>query len=418
MLSSSYFLKLLVTLQAILLAGSVKTENGGDGDSTSSTTKNGFSQLVDWMRNNGGRVDERLAVMEVGGVRGGVALADIEEGTELLHCPWALVIGSNSFEDQLGDDMCAVVRALEVELRLGEASLWHPYLTLDDSIVNSRLPTLWDADTLEELQGLAPQQDATRHIRWFSQFCDGNRPFAEVDEITKQALLCFITRASAVGMLPIYDLLNHHNGLRNAKIRLTAEYGVQLMAVQRIPKGSQIYLSYGIKSASTMYRDYGFVESWPQTWTWAWASPSSPSSTNSQSFVLFPDESVVINPTEQFLRDIWKGGISLSEFQEKATTHTQGLALEALEQFRREAYNLLSGLPTTVGDDKAILTNLKDSVSKLSADETVSEGALIVKYKDTISAVEYRISFKEAVYSAMKVSEATLLQLSPDQNEL
>jgi hypothetical protein len=125
---------------------------------------------------------------------------------------------------------------------LGEISLWHPYLTLDDSIINSRLLTLWDAETLEELQGFPPQQDATRHIRWFSQYCDGGNPFGQVDELTKQALMCFVTRASAMGMVPIDNLFNHHNGLRNAKVQLT-EDGVQLMAVRPIPKGSQIYLS-------------------------------------------------------------------------------------------------------------------------------------------------------------------------------
>jgi hypothetical protein len=406
----------------ISVAGPVASSDyeGGDEQSEpSSTNKNGFSQLVDWMRINGGRVDERVAVMQVDGIRGGVALADIQEGEELLNCPWALVIGSTSFDDQFGEDMmCAVVRDIEVELRLGETSLWHPYLTLDDSIINSRLPTLWDAETLEELQGFPPQQDATRHIRWFSQYCDGGKPFGQVDELTKQALMCFITRASAVGMVPIYDLFNHHNGLRNAKVQLT-EDGVQLMAVRPIPKGSQIYLSYGIKSASTMFRDYGFVESWPQTWTWTSSSPSSSSS--SHAFVLFPDGKVVINPTEQFLKDIWKGGISLSEFQKRATEHTQGLAPELLEQFRTEAYSLLAGLPTTIADDKIILEDTKKEYlaqTTLSAHGNEKKEGVLIKLKDTISAVDYRISFKEAVHTAMTLSEAILLQVSPDGAEL
>jgi hypothetical protein len=373
-----------------------------NADASNNISEDGFSKLVEWMRSNGGRFDDRVVVTEVDGIRGGVALSDIEQGTELLNCPWNLVIGSTSFEDQLGgDDMCPVVRAIEKELRLGESSLWHPYLALDDSIVNSRLPTLWDEDIVAELQGLPPGEDATRHIRWFSQYCDGSKPFDQVDELTKQALLCFITRASAVGMVPIYDLFNHHNGLRNAKVQLTPE-GVQLMAVRPIPKGGQVYLSYGIKSASTMFRDYGFVETWPQTWSWTSAATGS-----GHSFVRFPEGNIAINPTEQFLKDIWKGGISLLEFQERATQHSQGLVAEALRLFQTEAHALLSGLPTTVAEDKTFLANIKESLVQ-AVKTPGNDEVVMVLLNDAISAVEYRILFKEAVYEAMIVSETIL----------
>jgi hypothetical protein len=55
--------------------------------------------------------------MQVDGMRDGVALSDIQEGEELLNCPWALVIGSTRFDDQSREDtMCAVVRDIEAEL--------------------------------------------------------------------------------------------------------------------------------------------------------------------------------------------------------------------------------------------------------------------------------------------------------------
>lgn len=357
-----------------------------------------FSKLVAWMKTNGGRVDERIAVMQVDGIRGGVALADIQKGAELLHCPWELVIGSNSLQDQM-KDMCGVVRSIEAELQLGETSLWHPYLELDDSLVNSRLPTLWDATALDELQGLAPQ-DSTRHIQWFSQYCDGGRPFQEVDEVTKQALLSFITRASAVGMIPIYDLLNHHNGKKNAKIALT-ESGVQLMAFEAISSGEQIYISYGIKSASTMYRDYGFVESWPQTWTWV-----EESSSDRYSFVLFPDDIVVINPTAVFLKSIWSTHMPLRDFQDRAMQHTQTLPPEDLRRFGAAAYKLMDGLPTSVDEDTVILAGMKESLLAMNSNDKNEAQS---KIKDAISAVEYRITFKQAIQIALTVSQATLL---------
>lgn len=383
-----------------------KKTSGRDVDKDGGTHQDsdGFSKLVAWMRRHGGRVDDRVVVSVADdGMRGGVAVLDIEQGAELLHCPWELVIGSTSYEVQLGNDMCAVVRDLETELRLGESSLWHPYLSLDDSLINSRLPTLWEEEIVAELQGLPPGQDATRHIRWFSQHCDDGRPFDQVDEITKQALLCFLTRACEVGMLPVYDLFNHHNGLRNAKAQLAPE-GVQLIATRPIPKGSQIYLSYGIKTASTMFRDYGFVESWPQTWSWRSAGTG-----NSHTFVRFPDQAIALYPTEELLKAIWKGGMSLIEFKDAATQHTQALTVEALHLFHTESQALLTGLATDAAEDKIILANLKDSLAQ--------DGDGIVRLEDTISAVEYRIVFKEAVKEAMIESIRCLEKAAPPIGE-
>jgi hypothetical protein len=158
---TTYPLRYMLALQALLYGTSLFNGIADAAFVDPDKPVDEFSKLVAWMKTNGGRVDERVAVMQVDGIRGGVALADIQQGAELLHCPWELVIGSNSLQDQM-KDMCDVVRSIEAELRLGETSLWHPYLELDDSLVNSRLPTLWDATALDELQGLAPK-DSTRH---------------------------------------------------------------------------------------------------------------------------------------------------------------------------------------------------------------------------------------------------------------
>lgn len=48
------------------------------------------------MRENGGRVNDQFGVAVKDGIRGIQAFTDIEEGSELLFCPWHLVIGSTS----------------------------------------------------------------------------------------------------------------------------------------------------------------------------------------------------------------------------------------------------------------------------------------------------------------------------------
>ena len=373
---------------AAAAAAAAAAENSDNGS--------GFSKLVAWMRKHGGRVDERLSVEQLDGVRGAVALDDIEQGAELLQVPWKLVIGSEGLQHQMAD-MCQVVRDIETELRLGETSLWYEYLALDDSIINSRLPTLWDESVLEEFQGLPPQEDATRHVRWFQEDCRGQLD----DRVTQQALLCFITRASAVGMVPIYDLLNHHNGERNAKLQLT-EMGVELVALQSISAGEQIFLSYGIKSASTMYRDYGFVEPWPQIWTWIDSLSS-----DRHTLALFPDNVTAIYPDQSFLSEFWRTHAPLQQMQERAEQYTRELPTDALIQFRTAATVLLKELPTSIDEDLLILDGMKKSLSQLllvaikNSNENKTE---TTNMKDSISAVEYRISFKEAILTALDVS--------------
>jgi hypothetical protein len=393
----------ILVLQAVsilLYSHKAAAENSDNGS--------GFSKLVAWMRKHGGRVDERLSVEQIDGVRGAVALYDIEQGAELLQVPWKLVIGSEGLQDQMAD-MCQVVFAIETELRLGETSLWHEYLALDDSIINSRLPTLWARSALEELQGLPPQEDATRHVRWFLEDCRGQL----ADQVTQQALLCFITRASAVGMVPIYDLLNHHNGEKNAKLQLT-EMGVELVAFEPISAGQQIYLSYGIKSASTMYRDYGFIEPWPQIWTW-----TDSSSSDRHTFALL-DNVAAIYPDQSFLSEFWRTHTPLQQMQEKATQYTRELPTYALIRFRTAATVLLEGLPTSIEEDMLILEGMKQSLSQLLVATTTNsnENKAKTNMKDSISAVEYRISFKEAILKALDVSISLLTQdLDPSSRQ-
>lgn len=422
----TYCILLLVILVAQPFPGAAtffdrksKQKAASQTDDNNNKNDEGFVQLVTWMKENDGRVDDRFTVMQLdGGVRGGVATEDIEQGAELLHCPWKLVIGSNGMNDQMSD-MCDVVKSIEFELRLGEASLWYPYLDLHhESLLNTRLPALWGSDARKELQGLPPSEDAQRHTQWLEKDCGGRQD----DPLTQEALLCFVTRATAVGMVPIYDLFNHHNGERNVKLQLS-DTGVQLVALDTIPKGEQIFLSYGVKSVSTMYRDYGFVESWPQIWTW-----TEDSATNDRhTFALFPlipdlsgNEATVaaLYPSKEVLSKFWQGHAPLQEFQAMAKTHTLDLPRDLLHRFHDAATALLEGLPTSAKEDQEILKEMMKSKAALLGKSSWSSDSELVQLQDSISAVEYRILFKESVKAGMAVSEAALESGMGEQNNV
>mmetsp|Transcript_563 Transcript_563/g.867 ORF Transcript_563/g.867 Transcript_563/m.867 type:complete len:398 (+) Transcript_563:33-1226(+) len=348
----------------------------------------GYARLRSWMRENGGRVNDRFGVAEKDGIRGIQAFTDIEEGSELLFCPWHLVIGSSSLQDQMqsGDGMCSVVDEMAKEISLGADSLWYPYL---DYIGGQRLPADFVSDVLLDLQGLLTSQDVTRHIHWFDQRCDG-----ELDVTAKQSLVAFISRASEVGMIPIYDLFNHHNGKRNAKLSLTDE-GVQLLVVgDGISSGDEIYLSYGLKTASTMYRDYGFVEVWPTAWNFQTAEG------NNFAFLKFPNGIVAINPSADLLRVVWQSNISLEEYLLLATEHTESLSSTDLETFAKAVEN--EHFPTTFEVDEITLALLLEQERGMIATDSSDN------ISDRVSAIRYRIAHKKALASAKLYCNAIL----------
>ena len=367
------------------------------------------------MIEQGGRVHSGIHVGMEDGIRGIVATTPLKEGEELLFCPWKLVIGSASLQDQMNKDpgkMCHVVLDMAEEIRLGSNSLWFPYL---DHIELPRLPAAWDAVALNELQGLGPTQDATCHLQWFQQECSrtsSREP--SLDPATLRSLVAFISRASEVGMIPICDLLNHHNGQRNTKLVLH-EDGVSLKVVGGdIAAGKQLYLSYGVKSAATMYRDYGFVEAWPIIYNFQDAT-----SGDNFAFVVLAEDNndyannnaiagaVAINPTSQFLKGLWHANMPLVEYQVTAQQHMESLALDELLRFAQAAQRRLQEFPTTWQQDAAILedrTRQRNEILLAAGD--ANDDTAISNLQDMASAIQYRQAFKQALELAATTCES------------
>jgi hypothetical protein len=283
--------------------------------------------------------------------------------------------------------------------------------------MNMRLPALFGKVALGELQGLPPRQEANHHIRWLVEDCgqifglDDNH-----NDILREALVLFVTRATAVGMVPIYDLFNHHNGKRNAKLHVT-DSGVQLVTLEPIKKGDQIFISYGVKSAPTFLNNYGFVESWPQIWAWADVSDSDSDGGRRNSHTLaFLEGKVAIYPNKEFLKEFWRNsGSSIEMFQDLAIQQNLKLSEDIISIFELSVRNLLDSLPTTVEEDVVILKGMNDNLLALQTMNNVSRTSTvkskviisdnnndnhdddIIVVKDSIAAVEYRIKFKKAL---------------------
>jgi hypothetical protein len=281
------------------------------------------------------------------------------------------------------------------------------------------------------------------------------------EDAINSSLIAFISRASEVGMIPIYDLINHHNGKRNVKLRPTND-GVQLVVFSSstldnnnnttttnnviIKQGQELYLSYGIKIASTMYRDYGFVESWPTCWNFVDVI-----SGDNYAFVSFDTTSSIppppsvnedrdeggvivisaINPTEDYLRNMWSTGgtISQEEYEILAIKHTETLSILELQRFVHAAHVRYNEFPSTINEDNLLLVDIRHrqqqrdrtampipngdndddddddddgrSTSDIAESRTNDED-------DIVSAIQYRIAFKSALVGSAIFAESII----------
>merc|ERR1712218_262310 len=145
--------------------------------------------------------------------------------------------------------------------------MWHPYLSMDGTLHGPQIPSVWDDSSLTELQGLPPAENARRHTTWYSHNCAHGRPFNTSFKPEQQAVLMYVTRSSDKGLIPVYDLLNHHNGQINIRIKGN-DHGVALLASGHIQAGEQLYNTFEGSGTPEIFRDYAFVEQWPQFWHW------------------------------------------------------------------------------------------------------------------------------------------------------
>ena len=116
-----------------------------------------------------------------------------------------------------------------------------------------------------------------------------------------------------------------------------------MIVVDTIVENGKDYL----KTASTIYQYYGFVEDWPTCWNFK----DSASGDNFAS-VQFPHGIVAINPSAEYLRYIWHANMSLAEYEAGAMRHTESLSVYDLEWFAQAEYDHLGDFPSMLEEDE------------------------------------------------------------------
>ena len=364
-------------------------------------------------------------------IRGVIATSDIPAGTILVHTPHNLILSSDT------GDRCLDIKNIQHELSKGIGSVWYTYFNFDDSS-GSRVPSHWRA--VHELQGLPPSGYTHKHLDWYTNTCwrefqeggNSSSMSEEEKELYWKAADMSLTRSANIGIIPLYDLMNHHNGKINTRLHRDGEGGLIVAALVDIMAGEPIYLTYargGVESSIDVFNTYGFVEEYPQLWRWSGdeleegevASESTKKTAsrghNSNRYIIpisdhfapnHPLYEILIisptlaalSPTKQLVKVLGNERRSLEEWSSLMHSHHGVVRSSYVHALRDAAQTLLNGLPTTLEEDTKILRIEKKQLERLLA-----SGSDDVSKKDVIQAIEYRMAFKRALRLAVEVAE-------------
>eukprot|EP00581_Thalassiosira_minuscula_P029135 CAMPEP_0183787662 /NCGR_PEP_ID=MMETSP0739-20130205/67659_1 /TAXON_ID=385413 /ORGANISM="Thalassiosira miniscula, Strain CCMP1093" /LENGTH=474 /DNA_ID=CAMNT_0026031753 /DNA_START=26 /DNA_END=1454 /DNA_ORIENTATION=- len=437
-----------------------------------------FPDFTAWFRNHGGTIDDRITIgyEPDSNIRGMIATAPIPAGTLLMHTPDNIVLRSPT-----GKDQCLQVEETKKELKLGEDSKWHVYFQFDDS-KGSHVPFQWDTSNrsggraVMELQGLPPTGETTRHTDWYETVCLRGEPMTEVDwkaltmsltraadgllkgrtndEVDWKALTMHLTRAADIGLVPMYDLMNHHNGLINTKLARDAKGGLSVYALIDIQTEEPIYLTYarsGTETTIDVFNTYGFVEAYPQLWRWSdeklvklsqedvdhanrrygmGGSDANnahidfrrfvPNTPSYEVLVLSPTLAAIL-PTVQLVHPLGEIKKSMDEWQDLITAHHAHVRSSYAKALGDSAREALNKLPTTIEEDEALVAKEKSRLEKMKGLSKEVEKLKVFGMADdqnrvdAVQAMEYRLAFKKALKFATEVAERDIFLIDSDE---
>jgi len=261
--------------------------------------------LTKWLDSvEGGFFDARQevkAVVTAGGstFHGIFAKEFIAKDSLLAQIPWEFIVNDEESDESLSENdvegavlKCGTARNLAREMKqvqtLGKyikdphsASKYGPYIQylLDQPL--GAIPSEWSVKgkaMLNELLGGSrrriPPSYATTWLEedWFDE-CNGDPK----DDLGSKAAMIVVSRADDDLLVPVYDMYNHRNGKwYNSHTKVTRGVNYQMTARRDIQPGEQIYNSYNMcdtcggrkdtYGTGEIFRDYGFVEDFPQRW--------------------------------------------------------------------------------------------------------------------------------------------------------
>jgi spermidine synthase len=271
------------------MSSAPSTVNGES--SVTSDGENLISSLIQWFISNKGVMNDKVEIRrefpdDSNSRYGMFAKADISSEELILGIPRTVLLTAEDDEESYGGIWCPTVFNLLREMKLGDKSFYAPYTNYLKSQSQGQLPSHWSDAGQALLHELLAQDDndkqndlppdyVTDWIKgeWHTE-CEGSH-----DRNEEHAALLLLQRGWDDIMIPMYDMISHRNGKwLNTKSNSVhnKRQDVKVQASRNIQAGEEIYMSYnfcadcGNKArgygTAEIFRDYGFVENYPQRW--------------------------------------------------------------------------------------------------------------------------------------------------------
>ncbi len=248
--------------------------------------KGEIETLVDWVVEEGGFVDDGQAVLSDcdGDDYGVFATRDYSEGELLGMIPMSVIIGPIDYdgEEEIENPEVQLAFAVEDEM-FYNVSPYGAYL--EQILEGKKQPEFWSQEgkkLLSEVVGnnLPPQAFSDGYdIGGIIFGLESSLGDHRVIEKSEEKAYRIMTQYSIENhMVPLLDLYKHRNG-EHLNTYFHFEGGAQgfyIYADRDIKKGEQIFISYNFCNVCdteqpvdtpALFRDRGFVEQYPQTWT-------------------------------------------------------------------------------------------------------------------------------------------------------
>jgi hypothetical protein len=293
---------LLVCLFALSLVALTKAVEESSTATNYAKQDETVKGLIDWMIAKGGYIHPQVQIRRWDTSDPtsyfGVFVDDAIKKDELLiKIPVAIRLQLDHKwleEEAYSDILCELAWLLKKEYELGDKSEYAPYINYVKEQSKYQLPAMWsDAgkELLEKVQGdlemtgLTGGLESGEHmVNWIEDWFEGEACL--VDDETNQRLEHFYLamatqRGYDYALIPIFDMINHHNGNVNTETRpsiFDAE-GFGIYALRDLEKGEELFYSYhdcpecrdcpdcdstmSYWGTPEMLRDFGFVEPYP-----------------------------------------------------------------------------------------------------------------------------------------------------------
>lgn len=242
--------------------------------------------LIDWLLKNGGKISKKVEIRRANpddpaSPFGYFAKETINIRELIVSVPRDLLLTEGDIdEDNLIDSAlpCETIFNLIEQMRLGKESKYGPYVEYLKTQSFGQIPSSWSKEGKQlftRVLGDLPPMDPVSWIdfEWHRE-CGGNK-----DPFEEQAAMLVLARGWDYTLIPVFDMMNHRNGKwlnTDSNSVHDNNDNIVVRATKRVKKGEELYTSYNMcrdcggrtqhYGTPDMFRDYGFVETFPQRW--------------------------------------------------------------------------------------------------------------------------------------------------------